>query len=101
LEPTEEKGDFLAGWHKFCWLFQQSVLLHQKPWKFVDYHWIDSFDQRKDPERKPRKGKLYGCSCSSTLMTSHNLPLRHLTCADKSKTWEWILQGISTPICYK
>jgi hypothetical protein len=18
LEPTEEKGDFLAGWHKFC-----------------------------------------------------------------------------------
>jgi hypothetical protein len=27
-------------------------LLHQKPWKFVGFHWIDSFDQRKDPERK-------------------------------------------------
>jgi hypothetical protein len=26
-------------------------LLHQKPWKFVGFHWIDSFDQRKDPER--------------------------------------------------
>jgi hypothetical protein len=50
LEPTEENGDFLAGVqqhrHKFCWLFQQSVLLHQKPWKFVGRHWIDSFDNR-------------------------------------------------------
>jgi hypothetical protein len=56
LEPIEANGDFLAGVlatsAQVLLTVPRECLLHQKPWKFVGCHWIDSFDQRKDPERK-------------------------------------------------